>query len=120
MFLFLQGLIVSTLHWTPVCLLLFQLAKERDLRGQLQQLRMELAPMEDHCRRIMQSSDRRANITMWSMLGLMCVQAGFLGRLTFVNYSWDIMEPITYFITYGTGILCFGYYLLTRQVLFVL
>ena len=48
----------------------------------------------------MERSDRRTNITVWGLLGLMCVQAGFFGHLTFVNYLWDIMEPITYFVTY--------------------
>ncbi len=72
--------------------------------------------MEEECKQLMTTSDKRANVVMWSTLGLMCIQAGFLGRLTFVNYSWDIMEPITYFVTYGTSILCFAYYLLTRQV----
>ena len=64
----------------------------------------------------MERSDRRTNITVWGLLGLMCVQAGFFGRLTFVNYSWDIMEPITYFVTYGTSILVFAYFVLTKQV----
>jgi hypothetical protein len=31
------------------------------------------------------------------------VQFGLLARLTWWEYSWDIMEPITYFVTYGTS-----------------
>lgn len=47
---------------------------------------------------------------------LMGVQFGVLARLTWWEYSWDIMEPITYFVTYGTSIAAFAYYVLTKQV----
>ena len=46
----------------------------------------------------------------------MGVQFGALARLTWWEYSWDIMEPITYFVTYGTSIAAFAYYVLTKQV----
>lgn len=39
-----------------------------------------------------------------------------LARLTWFEYSWDIMEPITYFTTYATVIAGFAYYVATRQV----
>lgn len=46
----------------------------------------------------------------------MGAQFGILARLTWWEYSWDIMEPVTYFITYGTAIVMYGYFLLTQQV----
>lgn len=46
----------------------------------------------------------------------MGVQFGILARLTWWEYSWDIMEPVTYFVTYGTAMAAYAYYCLTKQV----
>lgn len=46
----------------------------------------------------------------------MCLQFGILSRLTWCEYSWDIIEPVTYFIGYGTLMGMFAYYIVTRQV----
>lgn len=59
---------------------------------------------------------RRANFFIWTFLIMMSVQFGGLARLTWWEYSWDIMEPVTYFVTYGTTMTWFIYYLVTKQV----
>ena len=46
----------------------------------------------------------------------MGLQFGILARLTWWEYSWDIMEPVTYFVTYGTTMAMFAYYVCTKQV----
>jgi hypothetical protein len=46
----------------------------------------------------------------------MGVQTGIFARLTWVEYSWDIVEPCTYFATYFTVFATFGYYIFTKQV----
>ena len=93
-----------------------QLNKERELRKQLEELRSELLPLETQCQELMEKSTKRTTYLSWGLLAYMCAQAGFFARLTFVNYSWDLMEPITYFVTYTTSILCFAYFVITRQV----
>ena len=45
----------------------------------------------------------------------MAFQWGFMARLTWWDYSWDIMEPVTYFVTYGTAIFFYAYYVVTRE-----
>lgn len=92
------------------------MTKERELRGQLEQLRVELAPLESQCLDLMEKSTKKTTVLSWVALAYMCAQAGFFARLTFVNYSWDLMEPVTYFVTYTTSILCFAYFVITRQV----
>lgn len=46
----------------------------------------------------------------------MSVQFGILARLTWWEYSWDIMEPVTYFVTYGTTMAMYAYYCVTKRV----
>ena len=40
-----------------------------------------------------EQADRRTQNLTWLGLGLMSVQFGILARLTWWEYSWDIMEP---------------------------
>jgi hypothetical protein len=52
---------------------------------------------------------------MWGGLAFMSAQFGVLARLTWWEYSWDIMEPVTYFVTTGTALIAYGYFLVTQQ-----
>lgn len=63
------------------------------------------------------TADKKASYLTWVGLGLMSVQFGVLARLTWWEYSWDIMEPVTYFVTYGTAMAAYAYYCLTKQVM---
>ncbi|EFX82760.1 hypothetical protein DAPPUDRAFT_240976 [Daphnia pulex] len=46
----------------------------------------------------MAGAERRT--TTWAGLALMGVQFGDLVHLTWEEYSWDIMKPITYYIVH--------------------
>jgi len=61
-------------------------------------------------------AEKRTTTLTWVGLGLMSVQFGILARLTWWEYSWDIMEPVTYFVTYGTAMACYAYFVMTKQV----
>lgn len=56
------------------------------------------------------TADKKTSYLTWVGLGLMSVQFGVLARLTWWEYSWDIMEPVTYFVTYGTAMAAYAYY----------
>lgn len=64
------------------------------------------------------TAEKKTSYLTWIGLGLMSVQFGVLARLTWWEYSWDIMEPVTYFVTYGTAMAAYAYYCLTKQVKF--
>ncbi|GIZ05179.1 calcium uniporter protein, mitochondrial, partial [Caerostris extrusa] len=65
--------------------------------------------------RAAEKAQKRSTALSWFGLALMGAQFGVLARLTWWEYSWDIMEPVTYFITYGTTIAMYAYFVLTRQ-----
>ncbi len=45
----------------------------------------------------------------------MSFQVGILAELTWDVYSWDIVEPISYFIAFGTAISLYAFHLMTRS-----
>ncbi|XP_010549155.1 PREDICTED: calcium uniporter protein 6, mitochondrial-like [Tarenaya hassleriana] len=52
---------------------------------------------------------------LWCGLAASVVQIGFFFRLTFWEFSWDVMEPIAFFTT-STGIIVgHGYFLVTSR-----
>ena len=45
--------------------------------------------------------EAKTKAMQYGILAYMVFQWSALARLTWWEYSWDIMEPVTYFITYG-------------------
>ncbi|XP_025087718.1 calcium uniporter protein, mitochondrial-like [Pomacea canaliculata] len=106
----LVNVLYSTLHIEE-----YQLQRERDIMKRLEDLNTQIAPLEQIKQRIEVKASKTTNHLSWLGLGLMGLQFGILARLTWWEYSWDIMEPVTYFVTYGTSMAMFAYYLLTKQ-----
>ncbi|XP_030643838.1 calcium uniporter protein, mitochondrial isoform X2 [Chanos chanos] len=91
------------------------LQKERELLERLNRLQQELTPLEQMKNEIASRAEFRSSRVLWYGLALLSVQGGALAWLTWWVYSWDVMEPVTYFITYATSIGVFAYYVLTKQ-----
>uniref|UniRef100_A0A667WQC5 Calcium uniporter regulatory subunit MCUb n=1 Tax=Myripristis murdjan TaxID=586833 RepID=A0A667WQC5_9TELE len=75
----------------------------------------ELQPLEEVRVQMALEAESRASMLGWVGLAYLSLQGGFLGYLTWYVFAWDIMEPVTYFISYTTSMLFFAYYILTRQ-----
>ncbi|KAL7752145.1 hypothetical protein RI367_002188 [Sorochytrium milnesiophthora] len=60
-------------------------------------------------------SAKSANRLVWAGLAGLCAQWGLMARLTWWEYSWDVMEPISYFISFGTGIVGYMFFTVTRR-----
>ncbi len=71
----------------------YQAQQEQKLVRELEGLKDQLAPLEDARRALEEQAERRTNNLTWLGLGMMSVQFGILARLTWWEYSWDIMEP---------------------------
>ncbi|KAK3089077.1 hypothetical protein FSP39_000592 [Pinctada imbricata] len=93
----------------------YQIQEEKKLLAQLEELQLQIAPMEKMKHELDLKAKKRTTFLAWTGLGLMGLQFGFLARLTWWEYSWDIMEPVTYFVTYGTTMAMFAYFVLTKQ-----
>ncbi|PAV89778.1 hypothetical protein WR25_22432 [Diploscapter pachys] len=105
---------VASLH-AGLCVDEYKLSRERNLLVQLEKAEDELRPLHEEKLQIEHECELFAERIMWGGFVTMCVQTGIFGRLTFWDYSWDIIEPITYFATYSTVIATLGYYLYTKQ-----
>lgn len=93
----------------------FHNVQQRHLLARLEEVKMELQPLEKVRQDLHLRATKRARVLSWVGLGLMGLQFGFLARLTWWEYSWDIMEPVTYFVTCGTAMAMFAYHVLAMQ-----
>jgi len=77
-------------------------------------LKTEFESMSQLKGKIDKRAHNYANFWVLAAGGYMILQAGILARLTWWEFSWDIMEPITYFITFSTGIVGWVYFAVTK------
>eukprot|EP00047_Mylnosiga_fluctuans_P005655 m.241806 g.241806 ORF g.241806 m.241806 type:complete len:295 (-) comp13922_c0_seq1:56-940(-) len=89
-------------------------AKRQEIVQKIHTLEAKLKPMENIRVELEDKGRRAGNRMAWMGLAFMSVQFGFMARLTWWDYSWDIMEPVTYFVGYGTSMLYFAYYVATK------
>ncbi|CAB3409341.1 unnamed protein product [Caenorhabditis bovis] len=105
---------VATLH-AALCVDEYKLSRERNLLVKLENAETLLKPLHEEKQCIEKECEEHAERVMWAGFAAMGVQTGLFARLTWWEYSWDIMEPVTYFATYSTVVATFGYYLYTKQ-----
>ncbi|CAF1598026.1 unnamed protein product, partial [Didymodactylos carnosus] len=89
--------------------------KQLQLKDELEQLNKQLAPLEIIKGKLASISQRFTSRCVWYGLAGMAFQVGMLAHLTWVDYSWDIVEPISYFIAFSTSMSLYAVYLLTRS-----
>jgi calcium uniporter protein, mitochondrial len=58
---------------------------------------------------------RQVRRILWSGLGFFITQVGLFFRLTFWEFSWDVMEPIAFFITATGLVVGYAYSLITSR-----
>ncbi|ERE90147.1 calcium uniporter regulatory subunit MCUb, mitochondrial isoform X3 [Cricetulus griseus] len=93
----------------------FQKKRERHLMAKIDHLKEQLQPLEQVKARIEARSEAKTSGLLWAGLALLSVQGGALAWLTWWVYSWDIMEPITFFLTFANSMVFFAYFIITRQ-----
>lgn len=106
--------VVHLLH-TALHLPEHHLLQERQLLERMDYIKQELTPLEKIKAQLSRTAEFHTTRVLWTGMALLSVQAGALGWLTWWVFSWDVMEPVTYFITYATSMGAFAYYILTKQ-----
>ena len=66
--------------------------------------RVELKKLQDKKEEIDVLAHTQARRILWSGLGFGVITVGFFFRLTFWEFSWDVMEPIAFFTTTSLAI----------------
>ena len=89
--------------------------RENSLLVSIENVERELRPLLIVRRTIENECEIYAHRVFWSGFLAICYQVGVFARLTWWEYSWDIMEPITYFSTFSSVVIALGYYVVTKQ-----
>jgi len=84
------------------------------LKQEANELSAQLEPLEKVKIKLANVCQRYTSRCIWYGLGAMSFQVGILAELTWDVYSWDIVEPISYFIAYGTAMAIYAFHLMTR------
>lgn len=86
--------------------------RTRFMRRRLAAVEEELARMEDLKKSCDAEAHRGARRMALGGFGILVVYWGGVARLTFWDYGWDVMEPITYLSGLSTVILGYMWYVL--------
>ncbi|CAA0842410.1 Calcium uniporter protein 6- mitochondrial [Striga hermonthica] len=87
---------------------------------------LSLLPEDDPCKnelkKLQEKKDeidmlahKQVRRILWTGLGVAVVQVGLFFRLTFWEFSWDVMEPIAFFTTTSGIVLGYAYFLITSR-----
>jgi len=80
-------------------------------QAKLNETLTELAKMERDKRPLDAKAARHTKRVLTVGLLYLLSQAGVIAKLTFFSrFGWDVMEPITYFITFGTAVMGFMFF----------
>ncbi|XP_073057381.1 calcium uniporter protein 5, mitochondrial-like [Primulina eburnea] len=75
----------------------------------------ELKKLQEKKEEIDVLAHKQVRRILWTGLGLAVAQVGFFFRLTFWEFSWDVMEPIAFFTTTTGIIIGYAYFLVTSR-----
>ncbi|KAJ9167415.1 hypothetical protein P3X46_022069 [Hevea brasiliensis] len=78
-------------------------------------VRIELKTLQERKEEIDILAHKQVRRILWCGLGLGLLQVGLFFRLTFWEFSWDVMEPIGFFVTTTGIIIGYAYFLFTSR-----
>ncbi|XP_074288102.1 calcium uniporter protein 5, mitochondrial-like [Silene latifolia] len=77
--------------------------------------REELKRLQERKEEIDRQAHKQVRLILWSGLGVTITQVGLFFRLTFWEFSWDVMEPIAFFTTASGLVIGYAYFMITSK-----
>jgi len=82
---------------------------------EMRELEAELVAMHAEIEKAAASARFNSNTIVGAGLLLLCTQLAVFVRLTYVELSWDVMEPLSYFVGVGNAILVYIYFMVYKR-----
>lgn len=92
-----------------------KLKKLQSIEDRINQIDDELKPIEDKYDQILTKAQGQTDNRLVLYLGAWTVCTVSIGRLTWWEYSWDIMEPVAWAAQSGMMLFWGWYYFITKQ-----
>lgn len=105
---------LESLGLTPRSTQLFEAERER-LLAKIHALEPEHAALANLQRELDLAAHRQAGAIAYGLSTALVGTFGLYFWLSFIHFSWDIMEPVTYFTGFGVSILGYAWWSLTNQ-----
>ncbi|KAI9915251.1 hypothetical protein PsorP6_007323 [Peronosclerospora sorghi] len=105
---------LKSIGLSPLSSQLFEQERETLLK-KIQALEPEHAALVNLRRELEATATRQANIIAYGLSSSLVGAFGLYFWLSFIHFSWDIMEPVTYFTGFGVSILGYAWWSITNQ-----
>ncbi|KAL9235539.1 hypothetical protein vseg_010290 [Gypsophila vaccaria] len=77
--------------------------------------REELKRLQEQKEEIDRQAHQQVRRILWIGLGVTVMQVGVFFRLTFWEFSWDVMEPVAFFTTAAGLVISYSYFMFTSK-----
>lgn len=84
-------------------------------QNELEEMQQEFEALRNNYDQAQRRAESRSRMIISSGLVLLCCQLAMFVRLTYYEFSWDVMEPISYFVGLSNAIMAYSYYLWNRR-----
>ena len=83
--------------------------------AEMDAMRAEAEALATQVEEATRRAKRRSQVIVGSGLLMLCTQFALFLRLTYVEFSWDVMEPISYFVGVFNAILIYACFMVNQK-----
>lgn len=105
---------LESLGLSPVSSRIFDQEREK-LLAKIRALEPEHVALVNLRRELHAAATRHANVVATGLSASLVGTFGLYFWLSFIHFSWDIMEPVTYFTGFGMSVVSYAWWSVTNQ-----